>query len=121
MHFSRQGNKFDPVSYKRSNLLKIKDLCFIQNALFTFDFENSNLPDIFENYLSDRIQQGHVITRGNHGNYYQEFTGTKYAEHCIKSASVKAWSKVPRNLKDCQVKHLFKKHLKRHILNTYVN
>lgn len=120
MHFSHLGNAFDPISFKRSSLLKVKDLCLIQTALFTFDFKNNNLPNIFKDYLKSRIQNSNIITRTNQNNYYQELTGSKYAKACIKSAAVNAWSKVPNNLKDVIVKHLFKKHLQRHILNQYV-
>ena len=94
-------------------------MCLIQTALFTFDLKNNNLPNIFKDYLKSRIQNNNIITRTNQKNYYQEFTGSKFANACIKSAAVNAWLKVPNNLKDVNRKHIFKKHLQKYIINKY--
>lgn len=76
MHFSHFGRQFDPISYKRSDLLKLSEICTVQTALFTFDFKNGSLPSIFNNYLKPRNQEGTIATRGGERNYYLEFTRT---------------------------------------------
>ena len=118
MHFSNYGKAFDPISYKRSNLLKLSDICHIQLALFIYDFQAFNLPSIFKNYFTPKRREG-MITRGNNNNYYQEFIRTKFANMCIKTTAVKAWSNVPDNIKKSKTKRSFKKQLQRHILRSY--
>ena len=120
MHFSNMGNSFDPMSYKRSDLLKIKELCLVQTSLFTFDFYNKKLPIIFNDYLKRRNQNINIATRANENNYYQQFTGSKYANACIKSTAVISWTKVPNNIKDIHMKHVFKKRFQRYLLNNYL-
>ncbi len=118
MHFSNHGKAFDPLSYKRSNLIKLIDIRHIQSALFIYDFKTNNLPHIFDNYFIPKQREG-LSTRGNENNYYQEFYKTKYANLCIKTACVKAWANVPISIKDRKSRLSFKKQLQRHILRSY--
>ena len=119
MHFSPHGRLFDPLSYKRSNILKIGDLCLIQSATFLFDFKNGNLPPIFNNYFKLKSENCNIRTRNNIDSYYLEFTQTKFAKLCIKSNAVAAWDSVPNILKKLSKKHIFKKQLQKHILKAY--
>lgn len=117
MHLSQNIRNFIPLCYKRSNILKLSDICFVQTSMFTYDFKFNNLPSCFQNYLKPRNFGVNIRTRGNEHNYYQEFTRTKYSKFCIKTTSVIAWSKVPDNLKEIFKRSSFKKRLIRHILN----
>ena len=119
MHFSASGKSFDPISYKRSNLLKIKDICLVQTALFMYDYDKHNLPPAFNGYFIPQLRDG-MVTRGNENNYYQQFTKTKYANLCIKTAGVKAWKFVPNKIKASKSRFILKKLLKRHILISYL-
>ena len=119
MHFSNHGRAFHSLSYKRSNLLKLNDICLIQLALFVYDFRNENLPPIFNDYFIPKLRDG-IRTRGNENNYYQKFFKTKFANLCIKTTGVKAWEKVPNHIKNAKSRQSFKKQLQRHILRNYV-
>lgn len=119
MHFSPAGNKCEPLLYKRSSIIKLKDMCMLQASLFVFDFKNGNLPKIFDNFLKPKLRDGNMATRGNEANYYLEFNMTKFAKLCFKTNIVKAWEQVPLALKTITKKHLFKKRFKKFILLSY--
>ena len=99
MDFSNHGRAFNPLSYKKSNLLRLNDICQIQLALFVYDFRYNNLAPICNEYFIPKLRDG-IRTRGNENNYYQKFFKTRFANLCIKTTAVKAWEKVPNKIKN---------------------
>ena len=120
MHFTQYGKKFDPFSYKRSDILRLNDICLLQTALFVHKFKNKNLPEIFDNYFRPVNPNGDMTTRNGKNNYYNEFAKTKFAKCCIKSTAIIAWEQVPDNLKDVIPIHIFKKRFKKFLINRYL-
>ena len=120
MNFSQDQSQFNPILFKRVSLLKIQDICALQTCLFTYDFINNKLPAIFKDFLRPKLREGNdVITRSNENNFYIEFTYTKYAKMCLKTAAASSWSKIPDIIKTSRTRNKFKRSLIKHMILSY--
>ena len=109
-----------PPLYKSLGILQLKDIVFIQIALFMYDYLNNHLPQAFQNYFMSSSETHSYETRyAGNLNYYLPNVNTNFGKFSLKFLGPKIWSCIDGNIKQSS-RSFFVKKLKRDILDAYL-
>lgn len=97
--------------FHETAILKLKDIHLYLLAIHAFRLQSSNV-------FSRRAHERFTRNRDNLVPSYQRLSLT---QHAVSYAAPKVWNELPPSLKDCPTKASFKKTLKRHIIDSYID
>ena len=86
-------------TYKKGNILKLRDYIFLQNTLFIKDFLNNDLPKAFQNYFK-KVQSIHNYRTHSSAKNCIEVRNvetTSYGKESVKFQCTKNWNNFQTN------------------------
>ena len=109
-----------PPLFKELATLSLRDRIVFKTGLFMYKYVNSLLPNIFNDYFMTHFMKHNLNTRNKH-NFVLPFCRLKVRQlNSIQYKGVKIWNNFDCNLKCLNSLNLFRSHLKRQLLNTYL-
>ena len=104
--------------FHKLNTLTITDINQLQTALFVHDYIHNKLPPNFNDYFTTNKQIHTHNTRQSH-KFHLPLPTTTAEMHHILYHGAKLWNELPNHITNIANKLSFKKHLKKHYINTY--
>ena len=87
--------------FQKVNVLKITDLCALQDYKFCFKFEHSMLPHYFITEMKNYFQQNtHGYLTGQTNNLKLPIVRHEFAKHCISNKYPLIFNNMPKNIKE---------------------
>lgn len=109
---------------KSLGLLKIEDQHLLQNAALAHDIINkhgpTNLQDSFDLYTDSHDYSLRSVTDNPLG-LRETLSNTRQIKHGFSSLGPRIWNSIPENIRQIKNRKSFKRHLKKHILEGYVD
>ena len=101
--------------YSLLEILPLDDLLFLQKSIFMHSLHYKNLPFMLSSYC---LPIAHSISTryASNLNYVIPRVATKRGQSSIKFSGPKAWSQIPKKLKEVAFRKPFSKKLKGHLL-----
>jgi len=107
-----------PPLYKFLKIIQLKDIVFIQIALFMYDYISNNLPTAFSNYFKLSADAHTHNTRYTLHNLKLPAIRTNFGKFSLKFSGPKIWSSISNETKQLS-RSLFIKTLKNNFLDLY--
>ena len=116
--FSIRDEHSNPL-YVKLKLIKIKDLVYFHNALFTFQYYHNQLPNAYVNFFQKVSSVHQYRTRlASKASYYTAPIRTNYGKFSIKFMGPTVWNQIDEKLKNSSLKS-FKQKMKESLSETY--
>ena len=104
--------------FKAKRILKLTDINNLQIGQFMYQYTNSILPRIFENFFTTNADMHMHLTR-HRGNFRAEFFRTRKKLYTVRVKGPRVWNVLEPGLKNSGSLLTFKKNYIKKILSTY--
>ena len=109
--FSGYYDHTNPV-FIQLKIIKFKDLVYLQNAIFVYNFYSSKLPQTFDKYFILVDQRHNYNTRhASRSSYLLPKIRTNYGKFNIRFVGAKVWNLIDEDIKNFSLSK-FKDHFK---------
>ena len=102
--------------YSKLNILPLNEQLFLQKTIFMHSLHHKNLPFTLSTYCKQPIHRYSTRYKSD-GNYILPCPATNRSQRSIKFSGPRAWSEVPKHLKEVAFRKTFSKLHKKYILN----
>ena len=119
MTFSKPDQHSDPL-FKKLDLLKFKDLVFLYNATYMYQFHHNLLPKAFNNLFHTISSVHHYKTRlASRSSYYIPSIRTNYGKFNLQFTGPTIWNSLDEHIKTLPLKS-FKNRIKSDLIQSYI-
>ena len=120
MIFNSYLEHSEPIS-RNLEILNISKINNCLTSLFMFRYHHlNNLPETFTNYFVTNNQIHQHNTR-NASQVHKSYKRTNCAKHTLSNKGVNVWNELDSKLKNIKSNHIFKRKVKKYILQTQEN
>jgi hypothetical protein len=121
---SAKYNAHSEPILKRLNLLKISDICVLQELKFCYKLEYRNLPFYFISSLFSRIREVHGYNTRYTNNFVIPHIKHEFARNCISYKIPITYNNSPDNAKDKIATHSyygFANYVRKYMISSYTS
>ena len=116
--FSKNRESSSPL-FRKLEILKLKDILFLQTAIFMHKISNVNLPPSqIQCYVPASSVHRYETRYSQQNNYFLTHSNTLSGRKCLRMTGPVVWSQIPNDLKSLSL-GAFKKRIKTYLISNY--
>lgn len=106
--------------FQKLNILKLKDIYYLEMAKFMYQFEKGELPNLFQSYfVSAKAIHKYNTRNANNKNYYIHSINSNTAKKSLPFSGAQIWNSLKLEWKDLSY-HKFKRTVKSNLVSSYI-